>query len=58
MSTLDAQTSLYTEDRGFQVPMTLDLSRGRGLPFIGDTGETRSGVVNGLCGNDMRKIDM
>ena len=24
MSTLDAQTGLYTEDRGFQVPMTLD----------------------------------
>ncbi len=24
MSTLDAQTSLYAEDRGIQVPMTLD----------------------------------
>jgi hypothetical protein len=24
MSTLDAQTALYTEDRGLQVPMSLD----------------------------------
>ncbi len=34
MSTLDAQTVLYTEDRGHQVPMTRELTTLWGLNFV------------------------
>jgi hypothetical protein len=32
-------------------------SRGGVLPFVGDAGKTRGGVLGGLCGNDVWKFN-
>ncbi len=32
-------------------------SRGGGIPVIRDTGEAKSGVLGGLCCNDVRKFN-
>jgi hypothetical protein len=32
-------------------------SRGGGLPFVGDAGKATSGVLGGLCCNDVRKFN-